>query len=353
VFSSTAGIFICWFPLSFGTARSLAGIEQSRARHLAVDLSIIIVNWNSRDFLKACLESLHLEDWPVAYEVIVIDGASYDGCGEMLGRLFPSVRFIQSEKNLGFAKANNVAFREARGSTVLFLNPDTIIAGDAIQRMYAALCEDDRAGVLGCRLLNADGSLQTSCVQSIPTILNQLLDSEYLRARWPKSRLWGTAALYETGAKPIEVEAISGACVMIRREKFERVGLFAEDYFMYAEDIDLSFKCRRMGLRNLYLPSAQVYHLGGSSASQAASHFAVVMMRDSIAKFFRVWRGTLYASLYRATTLLGALGRLGIIKVSTLLGRRMDLAQAASKWRAILAWGINPRNCVTALRQVR
>jgi N-acetylglucosaminyl-diphospho-decaprenol L-rhamnosyltransferase len=317
-----------------------------------MDLSIIILNWNSKDYLKGCLDSLNLEGSSISHEIIVIDGASFDGCAEMLKQFHPKVRFIQSEENLGFARANNLAFRESQGGCVLFLNPDTKVVGSAIQDLYAALAKLESAGVIGCRLLNEDGSLQTSCVQAIPTILNQMLDSEYLRGLWPKSSLWGTTALYQQGINPVEVQAVSGACVMVRREVFERVGLFAEDYFMYAEDIDLSFQCRRAGLKNYYLPSAEVFHYGGTSSNQAPSNFAVVMMRDSMWKFLRKSRGVLYALLYRWTTLISAAGRLVLLKVAGLLGKG-SAHNATNKWRAILSWGLNPVRSVTSLRAGR
>jgi N-acetylglucosaminyl-diphospho-decaprenol L-rhamnosyltransferase len=320
-------------------------------QRVPMDLSIIIVNWKSKDFLRDCLNSIDLREWSVSYEIIVIDAGSFDGSGEMLRTQFPEVHFIQRTDNLGFAKANNAAFREANGRYLLFLNPDTKVVRTAIQDMYATLQARPDAGVLGCKLLNADGSLQTSCVQAIPTILNQLLDSDFLRARWPKSSLWGTAPLYQEGSEPVEVEAISGACVMLSRAVFEQVGLFAEDYFMYAEDIDLSDKSRRAGFKNYYLPCAEVFHFGGSSSNQAPSNFAVVMMRDSIWKFLRKTRGVLYALFYRVTTLLGAAGRLGFLKFSALFGGGGRVNSAITKWEAILAWGINPNGSVASMRR--
>jgi N-acetylglucosaminyl-diphospho-decaprenol L-rhamnosyltransferase len=310
-----------------------------------MELSIIIVNWNSKDYLRQCLASLQRETPELAAEIVVIDSASYDGAGEMLQKEFPAVRFIQSDKNLGFARANNAAFAASHGRYVLFLNPDTEVVGRALPDLLTALKTLPQAGAVGGKLLNTDGSVQTSCIQSVPTILNQLLDSEFLRARWPKSGLWGMAALFCHDPKPQPVEAISGACVMLKREVFEQVGRFSEDYFMYAEDIDLSAKVARAGWRNYYVPNAVVVHHGGGSSAGAVSQFSTVMMREAIWRFLRKTRGAVYGFGYRLTTLLAALVRLlflALLFPVQILRRRRESWQASfQKWRAVLRWSLN------------
>jgi GT2 family glycosyltransferase len=310
-----------------------------------MELSIIIVNWNSKDYLRQCLASLQRETPDLTAEIVVIDSASYDGAGEMLQKEFPAVRFIQSDKNLGFARANNAAFAASQGKYVLFLNPDTEVVGRALPDLLAALKTLPQAGAVGGKLLNTDGSVQTSCIQSVPTILNQLLDSEFLRARWPKSGLWGMAALFSNDPKPQPVEAISGACVMLKREVFEQVGRFSEDYFMYAEDIDLSAKVARAGWRNYYVPNAVVVHHGGGSSAGAVSQFSTVMMREAIWRFLRKTRGTVYGFGYRLTTLLAALVRLLFLAllfpVQVLRRRRENWQASFQKWRAVLRWSLN------------
>src|SRR4029077_17383442 len=204
-----------------------------------LDLSIIVVNWNSAEFVRRCVGSIRDHTAGLTYEILVIDNASFDGCDTVLKQYAPDATYIQSIDNSGFARANNRAFRASRGSSLLFLNPDTEIVGSAIYLLYRALQHLPRAGAVGARLLNSDRSLQKSCIQSFPTILNQALDSEYFRRKWPASVLWGTKPLLHDNREAAEVEAISGACLMIKRDVFERVGEFTEDYFMYAEDIDL------------------------------------------------------------------------------------------------------------------
>lgn len=309
-----------------------------------MQLSIIIVNWNSRDHLRKCLESVFSQTSGIEFEVIVIDSASFDGCGEMLQTHFPRVRFIQSIENLGFARANNEAFLASKGETILFLNPDTEVIGPAIKVLHEHMARLSNAGAVGCRLLNSDRSVQTSCIQPVPTILNQLLDSEFLRAKWPKSRLWGMAPLFALDFSPQPVEAISGACVMMGRSLFEQIGHFSEDFFMYAEDIDLSYKATQAGATNYYIPSATVVHYGGSSTQQAASNFSVVMMREAIWRFLRKTRGNLYGLGYRISMLLSSFCRLSLISLARLFGKGNS---SYAKWLAILRWSLNRESCVT------
>jgi N-acetylglucosaminyl-diphospho-decaprenol L-rhamnosyltransferase len=313
-----------------------------------VDLSIIIVNWNSCDHLRRCIGTIVGQAQRISYEIVVIDAGSFDGCDEVLEH-YPSVRFIQGLANLGFARANNRAFEASSGDCLLFLNPDTEVVGAAIDTMYTSLTTLPLAGIVGCRLVNADGTLQSSCVQSFPTITNQALNSDFLRQRWPRSRLWGTAALFADGDEAREVQVISGACLMICRSTFERVGRFSEDYFMYAEDVDLSAKVRRAGYKNYYVPSAIVVHYGGQSSNQAVNLFAAVMMPEAIRRFLRKTRGAVYSIGYRFMMLCAALSRLCVLCAGWLGGWRSP-SQVASwqKWCAILRWSLN-RDGIVAL----
>src|SRR5437762_3548719 len=133
-----------------------------------MDLSIIIVNWNSKDYLRKCLKSIYANTHGIDFEIIVVDNASFDGSGELLAQDFPKVRFVQSHTNLGFARANNLGFGNSTGRNVLFLNPDTEAVGGALNELLQRLQRLPNAGVVGCKLLNTDGSMQTSCLQSYP-----------------------------------------------------------------------------------------------------------------------------------------------------------------------------------------
>lgn len=310
----------------------------------SIELSIIIVNWNSKDYLQKCIASILDSKSEIKFEIVAIDGGSFDGSGEMLKQCYPHVKFLQSDKNVGFSKANNMAFKASSGSHVLFLNPDTEVVVPAIDMLFAQIQKLPNAGAIGCRLLNADGSVQTSCVQSFPTILNQLLNSEFLRTLFPKSRLWGMASLFGATNGPAEVEVLSGACIMMRRSLFEQIGQFSEDYFMYAEDMDLCYKVRQAGYKNFYIPNAKVFHFGGGSTQQRPSDFAVVMMRASVCRFLRKTRGELYGLGYRYSMLISAIGRivclLVLLPLYLISGRLASWKSSARKWWAISVWSM-------------
>jgi hypothetical protein len=310
-----------------------------------VDLSIIIINWNSVDFLRKCLASVYAGAPRLKFETIVVDNASFDGCGEMLGREFPCVFFIQSHENLGFGGANNLGFARSRGRNILFLNPDTETIGPALEAMCLFLDSRDDAGAAGGKLLNSDLSVQTSCIQAFPTILNQSLDIEQLRELFPKSALWGTRPLFTNPATPVPVEGISGACLMAKRSVLEKVGGFSNDYFMYGEDVDLCYKIQQEGSKCYYVSHANVvHHCGRSSSSKPEKNFSAVMMRESRLKFMRKTKGELYASAYRSSTALVAVFRLLALGAAFLLTagrvRRNSIQAAFAKWVSILRWAV-------------
>ncbi|WP_442496790.1 glycosyltransferase family 2 protein [Methylobacter sp. sgz302048] len=316
-----------------------------------MDLSIIIVNWNSKDYLQKCIASVFAWTSNIDFEIVVIDSASYDGADEMLKRCYPQVRFIQSDLNLGFAKANNVAFRESTGRYVLFLNPDTELIGPAINILFDAVQMLPKAGAVGCKLLNADRSVQTSCIQAFPTILNQMLSSEYLRFLFPRSSLWGMNSLFGAKNEPAKVDMISGACLMLRRSVFEQAGLFSEDYFMYAEDLELCYKIRQIGYSNYYIPTASVIHFGGGSTEKGPSEFSVVMARESLWRYMKKNRGNIYGSAYRASIAVSAIGRLLVLVILLPLHclRQSEPSWNSSlkKWWTILAWSLGLKTAVS------
>lgn len=309
------------------------------------NLSIIIINWKSQAFVRDCLASLRDNIGSLTHEILVVDNASFDGCEEMIRSEFPHVIFIQSEHNLGFAAANNLAFAHSSGRNVLFLNPDTQIQGAAILELVSALeCIPD-AGMVGARLLNSDGSLQTTCITALPVILNQTLNSRYLRRTFPRWKIWGMRALFEPNTAPVPVEAISGACMLARREVIRHVGGFRTDYFMYAEDMDLCLTITQAGWKIYYIPDAAiVHHAGGSSASREESNFSNIILRQSVTHFFRLHRGPSYATLYRASIAAVSVLRIFILLISwpvlVLRWSVRGVALALKKWCSIFFWSL-------------
>lgn len=310
-----------------------------------MDISVIFVNWNSADFLRDCLASLYANTTQAKFEAVVVDNASYDGAEEMLRRDFPQVKYIQSKENLGFARANNLGVESSSGRILLFLNPDTLLPGNAIAEMAKCLEGLPQGGAIGCRILNPDRTVQTPAIQAFPTILNQLLDADAFRRMFPKSRLWGTAALFSDSTLPTTVEMVSGACLMLRRDVFQRVGGFSSDYFMYGEDVDLCRKVWKAGWRIYYLPTASIIHYGGQSTKRKPeSSFSTLVMQESMDIYMRKFHGRAYAFLYRLTRILSSVIRLGLLVLLRVVPAsettRSYRSAALSKWMTNLRWAL-------------
>lgn len=322
----------------------------SQREDVGVELSIISVNWNSRDFLRDCIISICETVKHLSYEMIVVDNASSEGGLDKLVQEFPGLKLVRSSKNLGFAGANNLGYEHARGDYILFLNPDTQVLGSAIQTMVSHLRSLADCGVIGCKLLNTDGSVQTSCIQTFPTIMNQLFDLELLRRVVPNLRMWGIAPLLKNSQKPVKVEVVSGACMMLKREVFRDVGLFSKEYFMYAEDLDLCYKTRQRGMSNYYISDAVVVHHGQKSSSKQGdalhnSEWAIVMRCDSVLKYCSKTKGRAYASMYRMAMAASALFRVLILAAPAALsgtapGKSAHPKVTLAKWSSVLAWSL-------------
>ncbi|HET9130256.1 MAG TPA: glycosyltransferase family 2 protein [Terriglobia bacterium] len=314
-----------------------------------LELSIIIVNWNCIDYSRDCLSSIFSTDQGLDFEVIVVDNASTKGDPDALKAEFPRIRLIKNKDNIGFAGANNVGFLESSANYLLFLNPDTLVIGNALSEMLNRLKALPDAGALGCKLLNSDGTIQTSCIQRFPTIWNQMLDFEALQYRWPQWKMWGIAPLFNESLEPVPVEVISGACLMVRRDAFIAAGQFSRDYYMYAEDVDLCYTIRSRGWKCYYAGGARViHHGGGSSKVRTTNHWSTVMTRKAILQFCRKTRGPFYSTLYRIAVGISATGRIVLLLPLTLMpGNKSsdgDVRATISKWTAILKWSIGIGN---------
>jgi GT2 family glycosyltransferase len=279
----------------------------------------------------------------VEFEVLVVDNASYDGSAELVKNEFPQVTFIQSDRNLGFTRGNNLLFRHARGKNILLLNPDTEIVGDAIQKMLGHLGRLPQAGAIGCRLVDAEGAVQTT-IQAFPTVWNQLLDIGILQHRFPNCSLWKLKPLYEESATPVEVDSISGACFMVKRQVFERVGLMSENYMMYGDDIELSYKIWKAGYTVLYTNQSRVVHHEGKSAESWKRGLPDVWKRASIYRFLSASHGRWYCACYKAAMAFAAFARLGLLSVMKLLPgnspRKERLSFAFTKWKRLFQWSV-------------
>jgi GT2 family glycosyltransferase len=309
-----------------------------------MDLTVVVVNWNSAAYAVEAIKSVAATVGRLEYEILVVDNASTDNSRKILADPPPRTSVIYSPVNLGFGRANNLAVRQATGRCLLFLNPDTRVLDGAIVRMLAALESSATVGVVGARLLNGDLTLQPSCVRPFPTIINQIVNAQYLR-RWASNSLWPASLLADVDSGPREVPAVSGACLMIRRELFRKLGGFSNDYFMYAEDTDLCHQAWQAGLRVCHVPSARVIHeAGGSSRQHEDDGFAAVLQRESTYRFLTKTRGERYAWRYRHAMRTAAAVRILILGAALLLAPRARIHGSLRKWRRILRWtrGLEP-----------
>jgi GT2 family glycosyltransferase len=262
-------------------------MSQKAARREIGMLSVIIVAFNTCELLRDCLTSINAhEDNPP--EIIVVDNMSTDGSAQMVGADFPGVRLIENSENLGFSKATNQGFREAKGEYLLLLNSDTVVRPCALRAMKDFLEGHPDVGGVTCRLLNADGSIQ-ACVSRRPgpmlllfrfSRLSRLIKSDKARRFLRKylGFLMGSTARsyldpYTAASSPIEVENVSAACLMMRRQAVQEVGPFDEKFFMYLEDTDYCVRLRDAGWKLYYVPTGEIVHLvGRSSGGQMRDH---------------------------------------------------------------------------------
>ncbi len=255
-----------------------------------MDVSIIIVNWNTKELLKGCLESIYEQTKGVEFEVIVVDNASSDGSKEMVANEFPEVVLIANRDNRGFAAANNQAMEMAKGRYVLLLNSDTVILKDVIAGMISYSDSHTKVGIAGCRVLNPDGTLQPTCFM-FPSVLNMFLYSTYLNKLFPKSRFFGRERLtWWDRSNERDVDVVTGCFMFVRREAIEKVGLMDEQYYVYGEETDWCYRFKNSGWKVVFVPSGEIIHFGGASSSQVKSRMRL-QLAGSILLFFKKHRG--------------------------------------------------------------
>lgn len=233
---------------------------------MAVSISIIIISYNVRYFLEQCLLSVRRATAGLAAQVIVVDNRSADDTLVALRPLFPEVLFIDAGVNLGFAKACNLGFRHATGQHLLFLNPDTLLAEDSLQKVLRFVQHQPHAGAVGVRMIDGSGRFLKESKRGLPTPLASLFKLCGLARLFPHSRLFSRYYLgHRSAAQNQEVDVVAGAFMFIPRPVLEKVGLFDEAFFMYAEDIDLSYRIQQAGYRNYYIADATIIHFKGES----------------------------------------------------------------------------------------
>ncbi len=271
---------------------------------MALKLSVIIVNYNVKYYLDQCISSVlrAFEEMKKASssdssvnedvaEIIVVDNHSADGSVDYLEKrypqmLYPMVRFVRSAHNLGFARANNIAIRQSRGEYVLLLNPDTIVGEDTLKASVDFMDAHEDAGAVGVRMLGAQGRRAMESRRGLPTPMVSFFKMLGFCNRWPHHRLFGKYYMgYLPWDEPCQIEVVSGAYCMLRRKALDEVGLLDEDFFMYGEDIDLSYRVLKGGYHNYYLP-VDILHYKGESTQKSSFRYVHVFY-EAMLIFFR------------------------------------------------------------------
>ncbi len=298
-----------------------------------MDISFIIVNWNTKDLLRDCLESIIKTVDVLAYEVIVVDNASKDGSVEMLSEQYPQVKAIANSENRGFGAANNQGFAAMKGKYALLINTDAVLTAGAVQKLWAFAEAHPEAAIVCGQLLNADGSKQNS-IASFPTLLSLATNTSLLEylfpGRYPSKR-------YEH-KEPLEVDSAVGACMMIRKKALDEVSFFDERYFFFFEETDMAYAMKKAGWRIYQVPDALTYHLQGQSIGHN-SRSRIEFYRSRY-QFLRKWKTKTYCGLASMiifvrlvlTFLLNALG------VVATLGLVKNIRQKTGVYLDIILW---------------
>ncbi|MBK7630766.1 MAG: glycosyltransferase [Ignavibacteriales bacterium] len=236
-----------------------------------MDLSIIIVNYNVKEFLQNLIHSIEKASLNLKKEIIIVDNASDDGSVEFIKEKFPHVKLIANQKNLGFGKANNIGLKHAGGKFILLINPDTLVAEDTFEKMIKFFENNLEAGLAGCKILNPDGTLQLACRRSFPGPWTSFTKVTGLSSLFPNNKIFARYNLtYLDENKTYEVDAISGSFMMMRKEVYEKVGGFDEQFFMYGEDLDLCYRIQKAGFKVYYIHSTQIIHYKGESTKRSS-----------------------------------------------------------------------------------
>ncbi len=261
--------------------------EETRSgQSVLKTLSIVIVTWNCKKFTGECLDSLHAYRNDPQAEIIVVDNASSDGTPELVRDSYPEVTLVQTGKNLGFAKGNNVGIRMSTGKYIFLINPDVKVLDGCIERMISYMAENPKIGLLGPRMLGVDGKSARSYMGA-PTLWRFFCRALFLDALFPKSKLLGGYLMpYFNGDRIAEVDVLNGWFWMTRREALEQVGLLDESLFMYGDDLDWCKRFHKVGWKIVYFPEVESIHYGGGSSGSHSVRFCVEMQRANL----QYWR---------------------------------------------------------------
>jgi len=313
---------------------------------MAPTLSVIIVSWNVRDLLDDALDAVYTAGTHTPeLEVIVVDSASVDGTPEMVRERYPQVRLIASDENLGFAKGNNRGIAEAHGDFLLLLNADTVVRGDALAVLVSYLQEHPDAGMVGPRLLNADGTTQSSR-RKVPTLPVLFLESTWLQGLAPKRQLARFYLEDRADSEEQLVDWLTGAAMVIRREVLDDVGGLDEGFFMYSEELDWCHRIGDAGWKIVYTPAAEIVHYGGKSSEQVAPARHIYFQSSKI-RYTRKYHGWLAAEALRYWLLGQYVWQSTVEGLKWLAGHRREFRAARiAAYRRVIRSGLRQYSAI-------
>ncbi|OHB66566.1 MAG: hypothetical protein A2Y77_14515 [Planctomycetes bacterium RBG_13_62_9] len=303
-----------------------------------MDTSVIIVSWNARDYLLNCLRSLAN---PVGHtqEVLVVDNASTDGSGEAVAEQFPQVRLIRNRENVGFARANNIGIKEAKGRYLALINSDVIVLDRCLPRLLAFMDANPEAGICGPRILNPDRTLQARC-RHFPTVWNNLCQISGLNRLFPKSSFFSESFMrYWPHDEVRKVDVITGCFWFVRAEAVNGVGLLDDGFFFYGEDVDWCKRFHDAGWDVVFYPHAEAIHFGGGSSRNAPVRFYLELQKADL-RYWRKHHGRLGQCSCWSLILLRHLTRIPYDALMFLLcaSKRPQAAFKLRRARACLGW---------------
>lgn len=303
-----------------------------------MDLSICIVNWNTKVLLQDCLTSIYQHIKNLSFEIFVVDNNSSDDSVAMVRAQFPRVKLIQNTDNVGYAQGNNHAIKLSKGNYILLLNTDTLLLDAAIEEMKKFMDENKDVAICGCRHIHSDGSAHASHGRFLT------LGQMFIRLFYPKSLrekiLFCPQDL--TTPHPIETDSISGAGLMVRREAFNQVGMMDDQFFFYYEETDWCYRMKKSGWRVCWLPWLQMIHYGGASANKEPSRFDAELYKSEY-RFFRKHYGVLSAMILKIFNSIHLLIKIGksifavLYRINNKPKLEYHMRVLKNNWRSLMA----------------
>ncbi|SET21539.1 hypothetical protein SAMN05660297_01698 [Natronincola peptidivorans] len=297
-----------------------------------MDLSIIIINYNTKELTKQTLQSIFDKKYDFTYEVFVVDNASIDDSVDMIKTEFPQVKLVENSENLGFSKANNLAIKASTGRLILLLNSDTLVLEDCLEKCVVYMENHETIGALGCKVMLSNGMLDHACKRGFPTPDAALYYMLKLDKLFPDSRRFGQYDLtYLCENEMNEVDVLTGAFMMVRREVIDEVDLLDENFFMYGEDIDWCYRIKRAGWRIVYYPEAKIIHYKGGSNKKKKTKIVYEFHR-AMYLFYKKHYNEKYNTLVKGLVYMGIGVKLMVSVFINLLKKRGgDYDQGKSK----------------------